>query len=529
MNRGSIRWGRSRRLPARAAELGDRIAAEVDRPAVLARCVEVVHELLEPGTTTVWTLRDGVPVRAYWLGGEPGEDASGVPGVVLACARRGRITADPVLAEAAAPLAIRGQAVTDVLHVTGHFCSADDLTFLAAVARETAHSLEAADLLARALREAEKSRAILARVADAVVVSDASGTVTQCNLAAAHLTNLTADDAIGQECAAVLQLHDGERALDCTGGCPLVGSAERELWRPIAGGGRQPVLASAESVGDGATAVQVVHTVRDITRLKQADEAKTLFLATATHELKTPLTVIKGFADVLVDDADSLGPDGRASAYRSIAKRSDELAAIVERLLLTSRIEAGRVEVRPTVVDLGPLLDERVVSMAIATGRDVVADTPDDLPPVLADAAAVATVVEHLLDNAVKYSPEGGPVSLVTRLEGDHVVIRVTDSGVGMDEEELAHCWDKFWQGDSTGTRRFGGTGIGLYIVRSLAEAMGGTVAATSRKGEGSTLSVSLPAAAVGDAAPAPAASARKASTILEVMRQIGIPDRRSP
>ena len=146
-------------------------------------------------------------------------------------------------------------------------------------------------------------------------------------------------------------------------------------------------------------------------------------------------------------------------------------------------------------------------------------------PPAIANGAVLTTVVDHLLDNAIKYSPGGEPIEVwVTAL--DHIVeIAVTDKGVGMDAEQAAHCFDRFWQAESTDVRRFGGTGIGLYIVQSLVDAMGGTVAVRSAPGAGSAFIVQLRRA---DAVPRQT-SVRKdgeATSIREFMRQIGVPER---
>ena len=270
-----------------------------------------------------------------------------------------------------------------------------------------------------------------------------------------------------------------------------------EAWRPARDGGRQPLLVSVNALpaADGPD-VEVVHSIRDITRLKQADEAKTLFLATASHELKTPLTVINGFAKTLTTR--SLTPQKQREALAAIRRRGEELARVVDRLLLSSRIEAGRAEVSDCSVDLIPLIYERAAALATATDRQIDVDLPDDLAAVSGDPSALTTVVDHLLENAVKYSPDGETVAVTAAAEMANgacfVIVNVADGGVGMDPSTVAHCFDKFWQADASGTRRFGGTGIGLYIVRSLVEAMGGTVSVHSELGNGSVFSFRLPA-----------------------------------
>lgn len=383
----------------------------------------------------------------------------------------------------------------------------------------------------------EKSDAILTGVAEAVVVTTPRGRIGQWNRAAERTFGCPAADARNRNCTEMLGLRMDVRDLDCAHGCALLEEipegGDVEVWRAGPTGVRQPLLATAVPVldADGGV-VEVVHSFRDITRLKQADEAKTLFLATASHELKTPLTVIRGFSQMLLLPNAQMDAGQRASALRAIDVRAGQLTGIVDRLLMSSRIEAGRIDLTPEAVDLAPLLAERVDALRAATGREVDLRIGMELPAPWADLDATTTIVDHLLDNAVKYSPNGGPIT-VTLCESandpGHVQLQVSDEGVGMTEEHAQHCFDRFWQAEPTDVRRFGGTGIGLYIVRSLVEGQQGTVNVTSAPGEGSTFCVSFWRA---DCRTEPAVEAEvddrdrgrgDPSIIREYMRQLGV------
>ena len=407
------------------------------------------------------------------------------------------------------------------------------LSFLLVVVDRAASEQRRAE--ARSAHLATKAEAILARVADGVVVTNGAGIVVEANPAAQRIVGIGSLDG---HCGDVLGLCSGERKLDCSSGCGLLsltsgegsGALGQEVWRARPDGSRQPLLANASPILDGrGQLVEVVHSLRDITRLKQADEAKTLFLATASHELKTPLTVISGFAETLQreDVSDGL----RQRGLEAIAHRARELTGIVERLLLSSRIESGRLTVATRPTDLRSIVRERTDAMAAATRREVVVSAPDDIPPVLADAAALATIIDHLVDNAIKYSPAGGPVSLDVSVEDEAVRFDVTDTGVGMDEDAAAHCFEKFWQADSSDRRRFGGTGIGLYIVASLAEGMDGSATVRSAPGQGSTFSVELKRAdgRFGQHEAGPDGDGQlligERSMVREFMRQLGVPE----
>ncbi|HET7720998.1 MAG TPA: PAS domain-containing sensor histidine kinase, partial [Acidimicrobiales bacterium] len=369
----------------------------------------------------------------------------------------------------------------------------------------------------------QKAETILARVADGIVVTDGNGIVLETNPAGERLMGAEGPFVVGMPCIRALGLHEGERRLDCRTSCPLLQDGPagepgpgREVWREISDGRRQPLLASAFAVTDEQGGVEIVHSLRDITRLKEADEAKTLFLATASHELKTPVTVIAGFAETILAYPD-MPPERRAQAVEAIRRRATELSAIVDRLLLSSKIESGRVHVDVHPVDVRALVIERSSAFQDASGRHIVRLVADEGLVAMADPLALQTVVDHLLDNAVKYS-DGGPVVIRGRRQEGAVEVSVSDIGIGMDEEQARRCFDKFWQAESTDVRRFGGTGIGLYIVSSLVDAMGGTISVETAVGRGSTFTVTLPEVV----APEAAAGLSDQSGLKDFMRQVG-------
>jgi PAS domain S-box-containing protein len=380
----------------------------------------------------------------------------------------------------------------------------------------------------------ERSQAILSNVGDRVFSTDPEGRILLWNRAAERVIGCPTKKAQGRSCASVLGLEAGGELLDCTNGCALMNlvdgkapSASVEVERKRKGGSRQPLLINDTPITDGTGDVsEYVHSLRDITALKQADEAKTMFLATASHELKTPLTVILGFTQAL--SAGWLDDVKRKQALEAIERRAQELSRIVDRLLLTGRIESGRVALDLKVVALADMIADRATGIAMATGREVACVLPPELPDVIADPDALTSVVDHLLDNAVKYSPGGGEVRVQASSGRSNVEIEITDHGIGMTSEEVARCFDRFWQAEASDVRRFGGTGVGLYIVRSLAEAMGGSVRVRSDYGEGSTFVVVLRRATEEDRSALAEASGEpgqgQPTMIQEFMHQLGVP-----
>ncbi|MGH2785397.1 MAG: ATP-binding protein [Actinomycetota bacterium] len=538
---------RVRRLSSALDPAGQRIREHLDTDRVLRAAIEALHRNLECRRTTAWLRnRDDLPRLAATLG-DPIAGPPHPPPSVADAAVRGRAVSNQLVGDLAVPMVVP-TGVMGVLYLERskhpglEGWESEEWGFAEHVAREAALALQAAHLYERALSEKEKSQAILDRVADAVVVTGASGTILQWNPAAERTFGSAAGHALGDRCGAVLALRSEDRELVCGDGCPLLELTGTdpglgvELWRQRPTGERQPLIGTAQAVRDAEGKVsEVVHSFRDITRLKEADEAKALFLATASHELKTPLTVIQGFAQTLLRSA---APEGmRDEALRAIERRAIELDSIVNRLLLSSRIEAGSMNLELSRVAIDPIVSERVAAFSQATGRAVDYRTVGYLPHVMADSSGIAIVIDHLLDNAIKYSPGGEPVNVTVQVDGESLEIVVTDHGIGMDAEQVLHCFDKFWQAESRNDRRFGGTGIGLFIVRSLVESMRGSIRVCSTPGEGSSFTISLTPANGSLTKPAvekPAQAAPKrgigeASVIREFMRQIGVPVRREP
>ncbi|MGZ4141748.1 MAG: ATP-binding protein [Actinomycetota bacterium] len=535
-----------RRLERALNDAARLIRSHLDTQKVLQAAVEAAHPMLASRRTSAWLTTGKEPPRlAHAVGHDVNEEIK-APAAVMEAAARKRAVLNDLTGKLAIPILAPRAGLVGVLSLERTEWSAEARDFAERLAYETALALETAHLFERAVAEKDKSEAILARVGDAVVVTGRRGKIAEWNRAAEQIFRTGGEAAIGRRCEEVLGLRRGEQALSCESGCPLLQATDRgeaplgeEVWRDSEGGRRQPLLATAEAVRDpDGTISDVVHSFRDITRLKEADEAKTLFLATASHELKTPLTVIQGFTQTLLDHQPS--PELREQALRMIERRAMELNEIVNRLLLSSRIEAGRMQLNLAQVEIGPLVTERVEAMQAATRHPLALRVDPETPRVVADPSALAIVVDHLLDNASKYSPDGNPIEVFVRGR-DRVELVVVDHGIGMDAEQKARCFEKFWQAESSDVRRFGGTGIGLYIVRSLVEAMQGTVDVRSDLGIGSTFTIGLqsdPATTdvvVGGPEdpitrrqqPPSLTGVGEQSVIREFMRQIGVPVRR--
>ncbi|MEU8259754.1 ATP-binding protein [Micromonospora sp. NPDC048999] len=252
--------------------------------------------------------------------------------------------------------------------------------------------------------------------------------------------------------------------------------------------GRWLRITSAELPGPNA--LQVV-TFRDITDQQRRDHDRDLFVAVTSHELRTPVTVIKGYADTLTDHWESLDDDDRRHAARIIGQRANELARLVDRLL-TAATETPRGE-PAAPFDLADALRAAVLDLPADVRHRIVLDLPANLPKALGDRHGLATVLTELSTNAGKYSLPGTSIEVTAEANERTVSFRVADRGIGIRPEHVERAFDRFWQGESGDRRRYPGAGLGLYLVRQIVEQQNGWVSLRPRVGGGTVAEVRLP------------------------------------
>jgi two-component system phosphate regulon sensor histidine kinase PhoR len=241
--------------------------------------------------------------------------------------------------------------------------------------------------------------------------------------------------------------------------------------------------------------VGAVVVFNDVTRLKRLEAVRRDFVANVSHELKTPVTSIKGFTETLLDGA-SEDPEASRRFLQIIAGQADRLNSIIEDLLALSTLEATR-EGRPALVE-ADVCDVVTVAMEIcgpkAQAKGIRMDaacTPEAHAPI--NPPLLEQAVVNLIDNAVKYSPEGSEVHVSLEQSHDQIVIRVADYGPGIAREHLPRLFERFYRVDKARSRDLGGTGLGLSIVKHIAQVHGGRVSVESTLGRGSTFSIYLP------------------------------------
>ncbi len=225
------------------------------------------------------------------------------------------------------------------------------------------------------------------------------------------------------------------------------------------------------------------------------DRVKDEFVLTASHELRSPLTSVQGFAELLMLEREQLTPK-QADTVGIIIDNTRHLVRLLNDLLDLARSDAGRLTIKPVPTDAATLIGDAVRTMRGQTEvaeQVLSAEVPDDLPRLLVDPDRVRQVLLNLLTNAHEYCPERASIRVSARRIGANVEISVTDDGPGIPPDQLEHLFERFTRGDAGLTQRVGGTGLGLAISKSLVELHGGAIGAESAPGEGSTFSILLP------------------------------------
>jgi signal transduction histidine kinase len=282
----------------------------------------------------------------------------------------------------------------------------------------------------------------------------------------------------------------------------------REIGRDLAASEDEFELAESGRVFRGYTApvarndgtvVGRIWTLREVTADRRLERLRDAFVAAVSHELRTPLTSISGFLELLADEEHRLGPAGRK--YVDVIRRGNErLRGIVEDLLLVAEIEAERLELRPGLTDLAELATatvEAALPSAAENGIELLLDVKGRLP-LAADAGRLRQVLDNLVSNAIKYTPDGGSVILSARNGDGPLRVEVTDTGIGIPQEEMGQLFSRFYRASTATRRAIPGTGLGLVIARAIVEAHGGSITLESTEGKGTKVAVTLPRQAEG-------------------------------
>ena len=380
-----------------------------------------------------------------------------------------------------------------------------DLQLLSPLASGLAVTLGNATQVAQIKEEKSTLEQILGLSSDGILLLDGKGRVRVWNQAMERITGVPADDAVGlpyNELLAGLD-HDGKlvRLEDLLAAATPAGPRASAEVQIRTSEGLERWLRCNHSLlyegGEWTTDVVIVH---DVTRIRQAERAKTDFVATVSHELRTPITPIKGYVEILQARGPNLSEDKRQDMLRIVAERADHLARLVEDLLLASRISSepggsAVVGMQRECTDLAEAARRAAADWLRGPESRLELELPPGPLEVDADPLRLVQVLANLISNAHKYSPTDQEVRLRVWRDNGWAMAAVADRGRGIPREELDRVFEKFHRVEDPMTMTTGGTGLGLYIARELTRAMGGEIEATSAPRRGSTFTVRLPMA----------------------------------
>ena len=389
--------------------------------------------------------------------------------------------------------------------------SSDELASLARALNEMAAQHK--ERMDQIIEEKSLLEAVLASATEGIVVTDHRGIVLSINAALREQFQISpAVPVVGRPSIEVVRDPDVVNAIEQTlrsgekraREIVLLSPAERRLEAHVA-----PIRLDEGGI------IGAVGIFYDVTEMRRMERMRKDFVANVSHELRTPLTAIKGCAETLADGA----LDDQRAARRfveTIRSHADRLSALIDDLLSLSRIESGTQEVRPIPHPIPPIIRsaaQAVEASAVQKRLALDLEVPDGLPEVPCDGTLIEQALVNLLDNAIKYTPEGGRVEIKAKVSGEGlrvsgpespltthhslgggqwVEVTVSDTGIGIPAEHLPRVFERFYRVDRARSRALGGTGLGLSIVKHILEAHGGTVRAESAVGKGSTFTIML-------------------------------------
>ncbi|MFL5926065.1 MAG: sensor histidine kinase [Gaiellaceae bacterium] len=371
-----------------------------------------------------------------------------------------------------------------------------EAALLGAVAGNIGHALERLrlaeerDQLYREAHERGQAALVIGSIADGVILVDEARIVRLWNPAAEAITGLPPEVVVGRPLEEVIPAWAAVTDTATAAHDPSP-SGVRATVVPVDVSGRELWL-SVRGVGFAEGTVYAFH---DLTEDHRLEQLKADFIATVSHELRTPLAAVHGAAKTLQRDDVVVGEATAERLLTVISEQSDRLAAMVDDILLASRVDSPELEVASERVDVAALAAE-VLAAARGLAREAATlelIAPSNAPPVVADREKLRQVLINLVENAAKYSPSGGRVQVELKPGEGELAVVVRDEGLGIAAADQRLIFEKFYRADVNMTRGVSGSGLGLYISRELVKRMGGTISVESQLGEGSTFVVTLP------------------------------------
>ena len=348
--------------------------------------------------------------------------------------------------------------------------------------------------------EKERDETLLESMSEGMVALDEQGKIVLINSVAADMLNLK-ERSEGNSFVAKVPLLDEHGKASAAESLPTAtlqtGQATSNVYGLQNGNARKTLLhISASPIKLEGKIAGAIFVLRDVTKEKEVDRMKTEFISLASHQLRTPLSAIKWFSEMLLNgDAGELQPEQK-DFTKNIADSTDRMVDLVNSLLNISRIESGRIIVDPRPTDLQDLIGGIVNDLKAKTEerqQTLVISVHSDLPKINLDPRLIGQVYMNLLTNAIKYTPKKGEISVMVSKKGNDVISQVTDNGYGIPKAQQARIFEKFFRAENVAKVETDGTGLGLYLIKAIVESSGGKIWFESEEGKGTSFWFTLP------------------------------------
>ena len=501
-------------------EIARAITQELNLEKLLARILHISAEMLAGqaglialrGETGGWTVASshGIPPAFLnyldpLLGAIPDHDDPAqfeIPKINTLLQQVTRTASLGLLGGVGLPMIVRGQVVGMIFifrNYTARF-SANDQALLQSFADQAAIAVRNAQLYTQIRREKQRLDALLDSAADGILILTSDHIIEHCNPAFGRLFGEAVSNILGRSHEEIIRWVHLEPGMTLeqaeAAGWPLTpnatlyveGDLERPKMTPLPVGITYAPLLSNEGV-----LINVIATVRDITRFREAEELKSTFISVISHELKTPVALIKGYVGTLRREDAIWDREIVQDSLAVIEDEADRLTELIENLLDATRLQTGTLSLNRSDVSLQRTAERVADRFRTQVSRhSIVVSFPPEFPIILGDENRLEQVFYNLLSNALKYSPKGGDIRITGQVRPEQVVICVNDEGPGIAPEDIPHIFDRFYR-SSDASRTTKGAGLGLFLARAVIEAHGGRIWADPKSGHGARICFSLP------------------------------------
>ncbi len=373
----------------------------------------------------------------------------------------------------------------------------EDVNLLGRMAHNLASVVASAKMYREIIEEKEELEHVIESVYAGIVMVHQNGRVLQMNSSARTMLGVDQGDRLTGDYVTIMKDEAVQGVIKKT--LEEATELQEEISLPSRENPDEEVIYQVQTAmvrGEDQNVIGAVAIFNDITEIRSIERMKTAFVSTVSHELRTPLTSIKGFISTLLQDVEGFyDKETVHEFYTIIDQECDRLTRLISDLLNVSRIEAGRaLDLNPVPVDIPAVVDKVVATQKSYTSKhEFAVELDPEVPTIVADMDKVDQILTNLVSNSIKYAPNGGTITISAKPTDGIVRMAVSDQGMGIPKEHLDKVFDRFHRIDNRDTRKVGGTGIGLYLVKHLVEAHGGKIWVESEVGKGSSFIFELP------------------------------------